>query len=70
MTTRTHEDDLLAIPLAFDSIDEQEVATDVAFAMIAPFPSQWMIQPLRAKGPFVGDQQKHCIPELLPPTEF
>ena len=60
-----HKDDLLVRSAAFQAIDQQEVAADVAFAMIGPVTGERMIAPLGPERAVIGDQQQHCLLELL-----
>ena len=56
---RAHEVD----GVAFQLVDQQEVAADVAFTVIGPIPFDRVVQPLGSKGRVVGDQQQHCLLE-------
>ena len=40
-----------------NTIDQQQIAADVTFAMITPVALQWMIQPFRPERRIIGDQQ-------------
>src|SRR3546814_9387338 len=51
--------------ISLDRVDEQEVAADMALAMIAPIAFEGVVQPFRAKRRGVGDEEHHRILELL-----
>lgn len=38
-------------------IDQQKISADMAFPAILPFPTERMIQPLRAKRRIIGDER-------------
>lgn len=61
MAARAHEDDLLASATALQPVDQQEVAADVAFAMVSPFAGKGVVQPLRPERRIIGDQQQHRL---------
>lgn len=42
-------------------IDQQEVATDMAFSVAGPVPFEGVIKPFRPKRIIVGDQQQHRL---------
>src|SRR6185295_4468073 len=60
MRTGAHEVELISI----DLIDQEEVATDVTFTVITPFPFQGMIEPLWTKRGVVSNQQQHRLFQL------
>src|SRR3546814_1605011 len=45
--------------ISLDRVDEQEVAADMALAMIAPIAFEGVVQPFRAKRRVVGDEEHH-----------
>src|SRR5690349_13649813 len=61
MRAGANEDDRIPLNL----IDEQEVAADVTFAVVAPFTLEWMIQPFRRQGRIIGYEKQH---RLFQPT--
>jgi len=56
-----NEHDEAALAAIVECIDQQEIAADVAFAMTGPVTRQRMIQLLRRKRCFIGDQQQHRL---------
>ena len=50
-------------PVGVDLVNQQEVAADMAFTVICPFPFQAVIQPLRGKRCVIGDEQQHRLLE-------
>ena len=42
-------------------VNQQEIAADMAFAVIGPSTLQGMVQPLGAKGRVIGDQRDHGL---------
>lgn len=55
----THKVDGIALKL----IDQQEVPADMAFPVIGPIALERVIEPFRAEGRIVGDQQQHRLLE-------
>src|SRR3546814_2990788 len=51
--------------ISLDRVDEQEVAADMALAMIAPIAFEGVVQPFRAKRRVGGDEEHHRFLELL-----
>lgn len=58
---RAHKDDGVAI----QSVDQQEVTTDMALAMVGPVPFKWMVKPFGAKRRIVGSEQQHRLLQPL-----
>lgn len=46
-------------PVSLQLVNQQEVAAYMAFPVICPVPLQSVIQPFRAKGCIVGNEQQH-----------
>lgn len=61
MGTRPHEDQGVAL----QPINQQEIAADVAFAMVRSGALERMIQPFGTKGTLVGNQQQHGFFQTL-----
>lgn len=55
MSARAHKVDRVGLNL----VNQQKIAANMAFPVIGPFPFQWVIEPFRAKGRIIGDQQHH-----------
>src|SRR3546814_11274722 len=51
--------------ISLDRADEQEVAADMALAMIAPIAFEGVVQPFRAKRRVVGDEEHYRFLEPL-----
>ena len=54
---RSYEDD----GITFKLVNQQEVATNMAFTVVGPFTLQSMIQPLWPQRRIVGDEQQHRL---------
>src|SRR3546814_18876130 len=50
---------------ALNRVDQQEIAADMALAMIAPIALEGGVQPFRAKRRIVGEEQHHRFLELV-----
>src|SRR3546814_5964034 len=61
MGSRAHE----VHQIALNRVDQQEIAADMALAMIAPIALEGAVQPFRAKRRIVGDAQHHRFLELV-----
>src|SRR3546814_4426394 len=61
MGSRAHE----VHQIALNRVDQQEIAADMALAMIAPIALEGVVQPFRAKRRIVGDEQHHRFLELV-----
>lgn len=48
-----------------DAIDQQEVASDVAFTVPSPIAGKLMILPLRRYRAGIGDQQQHHLFQIV-----
>src|SRR5271165_5623046 len=62
---RAHKSDDFVRRLAIKAIDQEEIATNVAFAMSRPLAGQNVIQPLRSQRAVIGDEQYHQFLEAL-----
>ena len=47
--------------VAFELVDQQEVATDVAFAMVGPVAFEGVVEPFGTQRALVGDEQQHRL---------
>jgi hypothetical protein len=50
-------------PVGINVVDEQEVAPDMAFMVVCPFPFQAVIQSLWGNGCVIGNEQQHGLLE-------
>jgi len=55
--TRTHEDDGVAL----QPVDQQEVSTDVTFAVVGPITLQRVIKLFKPQRGIIADKQQHRL---------
>src|SRR3546814_9207941 len=61
MGSRAHE----VHQIALNRVDQQEIAAEMALAMIAQIALEGVVQPFRAKRRIVGDEHHHRFLELV-----
>lgn len=66
MRSGPHENDNTRLAGRLELVDEQEITTNVAFAMAGPVALEGVIEPFGRQRCIVRDQQYHC---LLEPVE-
>ena len=65
MRADADEDDKAWLSRVIDTVDEEKIAANVAFAVLGPLPLEGMIEPFGTKRGIIGDEKDHRFLETV-----